>query len=98
MRMASSASWVTTIEVARVSCRMASVSSRIFSLSRGSSPENGSSMSSTLGPRRDGARERHALLLAAGEDVRIFAGVMREADALERGVRLGAWPRCASAI
>src|ERR1044071_8524746 len=50
MRIASSASWVTTIEVARVSCRMASVSSRIFSRNRGSSPENGSSIKSTPRP------------------------------------------------
>ena len=41
------------------------------------------------GPRRDGAGERHALLLAAGEDVRIFIGVMGEPDASERGKRLG---------
>ena len=93
MRMASSASWVTTIEVARVSCRMASVSSRIFSLRRGSSPENGSSISSTLGRGRDGAGKRHALLLAARQDMRIFAGVMRQPDPLQRGVGLGAWPR-----
>jgi hypothetical protein len=49
MRIASSASWVTTIEVARVSCRMASVSSRIFSRRRGSRPENGSSITLGLG-------------------------------------------------
>ena len=48
--------------------------------------------------RRDGARERHALLLAAGEDVRILAGIMGEADALERGVGLVSWLRSASAI
>jgi hypothetical protein len=38
-------------------------------------------------PRRDGAGERHALLLAAGE---IFAGIMGKADAVECGERLGA--------
>jgi len=38
---------------------------------------------------RDGAGERHALLLAAGEDMRIFIGVMGEPDAGERGKCLG---------
>ena len=46
-------------------------------------------MRSTEGLRRDGAGERHALLLAAGQDVRILAGVMGKADAGERGKRFG---------
>ena len=89
MRMASSASWVTTMQVARVSCRMASVSSRIFSLRRGIEAGEGLVHEQHARPRRDGAGERHALLLAAGEDVRIFIGVMGEPDASERGKRLG---------
>ena len=43
-------------------------------------------------PRRDGAGQRHALLLAAGEDVRVFVGVMVEPDAGERGAALRASP------
>ena len=39
--------------------------------------------------RRDGAGKRHALLLFARQDVRIFARIMSEADALERGMCLG---------
>ncbi len=41
-------------------------------------------------PWRNGAGERHALLLAAGEDMRVFARVMGKADAVECGERLGA--------
>src|SRR6185437_285533 len=48
-------------------------------------------------PWRNRAGERHALLLAAGEDMRIFVGVMGEADAGQRGkslaVRLAAGER-----
>jgi len=44
-------------------------------------------------PRRDGSRKRNALLLTAGEDMRVFVGVMVEPDAGERGkclcLRLG---------
>jgi hypothetical protein len=88
MRIASSASWVTTIEVARVSCRMASVSSRIFSRRRESRLRNGVHKEHAWS-RRDGAGKRHALLLFARRDVRIFARIMSEADALERGMCLG---------
>src|SRR6185369_16208128 len=38
---------------------------------------------------RDGAGERHALLLAAGEDMRIFVGILGEADAIQRRMSLG---------
>ena len=38
-------------------------------------------------PRRDGSRKRHALLLTAGEDMRVFVGVVVEPDAGERGKR-----------
>src|SRR6185503_1616449 len=38
---------------------------------------------------RDGAGERHALLLAAGEDMRIFVGIVGEADAIQRRMSLG---------
>jgi hypothetical protein len=79
----------TTIEVARVSCRMASVSSRIFSRRRGSRPEKRLVHKQHAWSRRDGAGKRHALLLAARQDVRIFARIMSEADALERGMCLG---------
>ena len=41
------------------------------------------------GPRRDGARERDALLLAAGEDMGIGVGIMAKPDAGERGHGLG---------
>ena len=34
-------------------------------------------------PRRDRAGERHALLLATGEDMRVFIGVIGEADAVD---------------
>ena len=48
-------------------------------------------------PRRDRAGERHALLLATGEDMRVFIGVIGEADAGQRGkglaVRLAAGER-----
>ena len=42
--------------------------------------------------RDDGARQRHALLLAAGEDVRIFVGEVGEPDALQGGERLARAP------
>ena len=38
--------------------------------------------------RDDGAGERHALLLAAGKDVRVFVGEVRQPDALQRRQRL----------
>ena len=79
MRMASSASWVTTMQVARVSCRMASVSSRILAQAR---IETGERLvhEQHARPGRNGAGERHALLLAAREDMRILVRVMGKPD------------------
>ena len=88
MRMASSASWVTTMQVARVSCRMASVSSRMRSRKRRIEAGEGLVHEKHARPRRDGSGKRHALLLTAGEDMRVFVGVMVEPDAGERGKRL----------
>ena len=68
MRMASSASWVTTIAVARLCLRIASVSARTESFNLESRPENGSSISSTAGRGGERPGERHALLLAAGKE------------------------------
>ena len=80
MRIASSGSCVTSRTAVRSSLRMSSVSSRISSRSRLSRPENGSSIRRIARPRRQRARQRHPLLLAAGELVRILRGVPGEPD------------------
>ena len=47
----------------------------------------GSSASRICGPRREGARQRDALLLAAGELGGVVVAALAEADALEQGAR-----------
>ena len=87
-RIASAGACVTIRQVARVSRSSCSVSSCMRSRSCTSRPENGSSISITAGRGSDRARQRHPLLLAAREDVRIVVGVALEADAGQRRQRL----------
>ena len=59
---------------------MARISSRSETRILASSAESGSSSSSTFGPDRERAGERHALLLAAGELERVAAAELGQAD------------------
>ena len=86
-RIASSASCVTITQVTRLSRSTASMSSRTSSRRRRSSPENGSSISSTLGR---GATARAARRAAARRPTACAdrLGVVCEPDAFEREPRL----------
>ena len=85
--------WVTMTSVMPWS-RLSSISSACTS-----SPVAGIEVAGRLvgedGPRRqhDGARDRHPLLLAAGQLTRLVRQALGEADPLEDGARLRARPR-----
>ena len=79
---ASSWSWVTKIVVMPSSRWIARISSRSETRILASSADSGSSSSSTCGLRRKRAGQRHALLLAAGQLVRIAVAEMRQLDQL----------------
>ena len=80
---ASSWSWVTNRVVVPTLIWMRRISSRSWRRTFASSAESGSSRSRTLRLDRQRARQRDALLLAAGELVRIAVAVDAEADELE---------------
>ena len=86
---ASASSWscVTKRAVVPTMIWIRRISSRSRRRTLASSAESGSSSSSTFGSDGQRARERHALLLAAGELVRVVVAVRPEPDELQQLVR-----------